>query len=88
MNEPQLGPTTEDIHAFGQVDDTWEDVDIQFNTDVSYARVELTYEQTRALVEAGQLVGENPIAFMRNAALARAAKLLSTRSAQTPAAGS
>ena len=87
MNEPRQGPTPEDIEEYGQVDDTWEDVDVQFNTEVSYARVELTYEQTCTLVEAGQLVGENPIAFMRNAALARATAVLTADEGQAePAA--
>ena len=89
MNQPRRGPTAEDIEEYGQVDDTWEDVDIQFNTEVSIAEVELTHEQTHLLVKAGKLVGEYPITFMRNAALARAEELLSSQDirAETTAAG-
>lgn len=88
MNE-RTGPTAEDIAEYGRISDDDPTVDIQFNTEVSYARVELTYEQTCTLVEAGQLVGENPVAFMRNAALSRASAVLSAPSepAESPAAG-
>ncbi len=85
----RTGPTPEDIDEYGTISDDDPTVDIQFNTEVSIAQVELTHEQTHLLVEAGKLVGEYPIAFMRNAALKRAAELLTARSkqAESPAAG-
>ncbi len=89
MNE-RSGPTPEDVAEYGRISDDDPTAQIAFDTEVSYARVELTYEQTCALVAAGELVGENPIAFMRNAALSRAAEILSAESepAAAPAAGS
>ncbi|MCY4618603.1 MAG: hypothetical protein OXD50_08635 [Chloroflexi bacterium] len=85
----RTGPTPEDIDEYGTISDDDPTVDMQFNTETSVAEVELTHEQTHLLVEAGKLVGEYPIAFMRNAALTRAAELLSTDEthAQTTAAG-
>ena len=83
------GPTPEEIEEYGEIDDHDQTVEMEFNTEVTYARVELTFEQTHLLVEAGQLVGESAIKFMRNAALARAEELLTARSkqAESPAAG-
>ena len=84
-----LGPTPEDIEVYGEVDELDQTIDMAFNTDVGYARVELTFEQTHLLVEAGQLVDESPIAFMHNAALARTEERLAARSdqAESPVAG-
>ena len=88
MSTP-LGPTPEDIEEFGQLDELDQVVDMEFNTEITSASVELTFEQTHLLVEAGRLVGESPIVFMRNAAMRRAAEVLAPQPEQTesPAAG-
>ena len=77
-----LGPSPEDIEEYGTIDMT-------FDTEYTFASVKLTFEQTYQLVEAGQLVGESPIAFIRNAALARAQEVQASHSkqAESPAAG-
>ena len=75
----RTGPTPEDIEEYGTISDDDPTVYIQFNTEISIAEVELTFEQTHQLVEAGKIVGESPIAFMRNAAMLRAEELLSSR---------
>ncbi|MDE2891050.1 MAG: hypothetical protein OXN86_00890 [Chloroflexota bacterium] len=59
------------------------------DTDVTIARVELTFDQVHQLVEAGRLIGEPPITFIRNAAMARAEEVLASQPerADSPAAG-
>ena len=88
MEQPS-GPTAADIEEYGRISDDDPTVDIEFDLEVTVANVELTFEQTHLLVEAGQIAGESPIAFMRNAALARAKALLTeqTARAESPAAG-
>ena len=84
-----LGPTPEDIEEYGTIDDDDPTVEVTFDTEVTSARVELTFDQVHQLVEAGRLVGEPPITFMRNAALSRAEEVLASRAeqAESPAAG-
>ncbi len=83
------GPTSEDLEEFGQIDDEDQTVEMELDTEFTFASVKLTFEQTYQLVEAGELVGESPIAFIRNAAMARAEELLASHSKQvdSPAAG-
>ena len=87
-SDPLTGPTDEERAEYLDSGE-WVDADFVLNTEVTYAKVELTFEQTHLLVEAGQLVGESAIEFMRNAALARAEELLTARSkqAESPVAG-
>lgn len=84
-----LGPTPEDIEEYGTIDGNDPTIEVTFDTEVTSARVELTFDQVDQIVEAGRLVGELPITFMRNAAMARAEELLAQRSeqAESPAAG-
>ena len=84
-----LGPSPEDLEEYGAIDDEDPTLDMSFDTDYTFASVKLTFEQTHQLVEAGQLVGESPIAFIRNAALARALEVQAThtKQAESPAAG-
>ena len=90
MMTTPLGPTPEDIEEYGGIDDADPTVDMEFDTEHTFASVKLTFEQTHQLVEAGQLVNESPIAFIRNAALARAEEVLAQREerAESPAVGS
>lgn len=84
-----LGPTPEDVEEYGRIEDGDPTIEVTFNTDVTTARVELTFDQVHQLVEAGLLVGELPIAFIRNAAMARAEDVLASQpeQADSPAAG-
>lgn len=84
-----LGPTPEDLAEYGRIDDDDPTVEMEFDTEYTFASVKLTFEQTYQLVEAGQLVGESPIAFIRKAAMARAEELLAEHAeqAESPAAG-
>ena len=89
MMTTPLGPTPEDIEEYGRIDDDDPTVDMEFDTEYTFASVKLSFEQTHQLVEAGQLVGESAIAFMRNAAMARAKDVLGSQpeQADSPAAG-
>ena len=89
MMTTPLGPTQEDMEDYGQIDDDDLTVDMELGTEYTFASVKLSFEQTHQLVEAGQLVGESAIAFMRNAAMSRAEEVLASRpeQAESPAAG-
>ena len=88
QSKPLTGATDEERAEYLDSGE-WVDADVEFDTEVTFAKVELTYEQTRLLVEAAQLVGESAIAFMRSAAMSRAAEVLAPHPAKTdsPAAG-
>ena len=90
MKRTPTGPTSEDIEEYGTSDD-WDEFDdeLVFDASAAVARVEFTREQIHQLTRASEMVQENSIHFIRNAAIARINQLLGDDQQRpaTPAAG-
>lgn len=90
MKRTPTGPTPEDIEEYGTID-KWDDFDeeLVFDASIAVARVEFTREQIQRLTLASDMVEENSIHFIKNAAIARINQLLGDDEHRpaTPAAG-